>query len=132
MILNGLSWNQTDNSVVFQIASKYCISDSFVDRDGYSITDFQITFLKYFGEISFHYPSNKLFNFFKNTKFITSHIVTSQPIPQADVFYIREGKMLKPHSGLSKNTKFFILNFALLNKKIIFSHSCYSPTSLPY
>ena len=27
-----------DNSVVFQIASKYCISDSFVDHDGYSIS----------------------------------------------------------------------------------------------
>ena len=28
MILNGLPWN----------ASKYCISDSFVDHDGYSIS----------------------------------------------------------------------------------------------
>ena len=27
-----------DNSVVFEIASKYCISDSFVDHDGYSIS----------------------------------------------------------------------------------------------
>ena len=27
-----------DHSVVFEIASKYCISDSLVDRDGYSIT----------------------------------------------------------------------------------------------
>ena len=27
-----------DNSVVFEIASKYCISDSFVDCDGYSIS----------------------------------------------------------------------------------------------
>ena len=26
-----------DHSVVFEIASKYCISDSFVDCDGYSI-----------------------------------------------------------------------------------------------
>ena len=26
-----------DYSVVFEIASKYCISDSFVDHDGYSI-----------------------------------------------------------------------------------------------
>ena len=26
----------TDHSVVFEIASKYCISDSFVDHDGYS------------------------------------------------------------------------------------------------
>ena len=27
-----------DHSVVFDIASKYCISDSFVDDDGYSIS----------------------------------------------------------------------------------------------
>ena len=26
-----------DHSVIFEIASKYCISDSFVDYDGYSI-----------------------------------------------------------------------------------------------
>ena len=38
MILNGLPWRQTDHSVVFEIASKYCISDSFVDHDGYSIS----------------------------------------------------------------------------------------------
>ena len=38
MILNGLPWKQTDYSVIFEIASKYCISDSFVDHDGYSIS----------------------------------------------------------------------------------------------
>ena len=27
-----------DHSVVFEIESKYCISDSFVDHDGYSIS----------------------------------------------------------------------------------------------
>ena len=27
-----------DHSVVFEIAPKYCISDSFVDHDGYSIS----------------------------------------------------------------------------------------------
>ena len=27
-----------DHSVVFEMASKYCISDSFVDHDGYSIS----------------------------------------------------------------------------------------------
>ena len=27
-----------DPSVIFEIASKYCISDSFVDHDGYSIS----------------------------------------------------------------------------------------------
>ena len=29
---------KTDHFVVFEIASKYCISDSFVDYDGYSIS----------------------------------------------------------------------------------------------
>ena len=27
-----------DHSVIFEITSKYCISDSFVDHDGYSIS----------------------------------------------------------------------------------------------
>ena len=27
-----------DHSVIFEIAAKYCISDSFVDHDGYSIS----------------------------------------------------------------------------------------------
>ena len=27
-----------DHSVILEIASKYCISDSFVDHDGYSIS----------------------------------------------------------------------------------------------
>ena len=31
------SETKRDHSVVFEIASKYCISDSFVDHDGYSI-----------------------------------------------------------------------------------------------
>ena len=30
--------NDRDHSVIFEIASKYCISDSFVDYDGYSIS----------------------------------------------------------------------------------------------
>ena len=30
--------NEQSHSVVFEIASKYCISDSFVDYDGYSIS----------------------------------------------------------------------------------------------
>ena len=29
---------ETDHSVIFETASKYCISDSFVDYDGYSIS----------------------------------------------------------------------------------------------
>ena len=40
MILNGLFALETnrDHSVVFEIASKYCISDSFVDHGGYSVS----------------------------------------------------------------------------------------------
>jgi len=38
MKLNGLPWKQKDHSVVFEIASKYCILDSFVDYDGYFIS----------------------------------------------------------------------------------------------
>ena len=38
-------------------------------------TDFQIAFLECFGEISFHHPSGKLWNFFKNTEFIISRII---------------------------------------------------------
>ena len=29
---------ETDHSVAFEIVSKYCISDSFVDYEGYSIS----------------------------------------------------------------------------------------------
>ena len=58
-------------------------------------TDFQIAFSDYFFLISFHYPSNKLWNFFKNITFIISHIVASQPILQADVFYIDATKNTK-------------------------------------
>ena len=37
-MLSGLPWKQTDHSVVFEIAPKYCISDSFVGYEGYSIS----------------------------------------------------------------------------------------------
>jgi len=37
VILNGLPWKQTDHSGNFETESKYCILDSFVDYDGYSI-----------------------------------------------------------------------------------------------
>ena len=39
---SGIEWfaleTVRDHSVVFEIASKYCISDSFVDHDGHSIS----------------------------------------------------------------------------------------------
>ena len=38
MILNDLPWKQTDSSVLFETAPEYCILDSFVDYDDYSIS----------------------------------------------------------------------------------------------
>jgi len=37
VILNGLPWKRTEITVVFEIAPKYCILDSFNDYEGYSI-----------------------------------------------------------------------------------------------
>ena len=36
--LNGLPWKGTEIIVVFEIASKYCVLDSLVYYDGYSIS----------------------------------------------------------------------------------------------
>ena len=38
VILNGLLWKRRDHSVIFETASKYYISDSFVDYEGFSIS----------------------------------------------------------------------------------------------
>ena len=38
VILNGLPWKQTEYSVIFETAPKYCILDSFVDCESYSIS----------------------------------------------------------------------------------------------
>ena len=39
MVLNDLPWElNRDHSVVFEIAPKYCILDSFVDYEVYSIS----------------------------------------------------------------------------------------------
>ena len=38
MILNDLPWKRTEIIVIFEIACKYCILDSFVDHGGYSIS----------------------------------------------------------------------------------------------
>ena len=74
-------------------------------------TDFPIAFLEYFGEISFHYPSGKLWNFFKNTKFIISHIISSQPISQAEVFYIDGTKNAKASFWSLMEYKVFYTKF---------------------
>ena len=38
VMLNGLSWKWTEITFGFEIAPKYCISNSFVDYEGYSIS----------------------------------------------------------------------------------------------
>ena len=38
MILNVLPWKLTDHSVIFAVELKHFIFDSFVDREGYSIS----------------------------------------------------------------------------------------------
>ena len=42
LVLRDIEWfaleTNRDHSVVFETVSKYCISDSFVDYDGYSIS----------------------------------------------------------------------------------------------
>ena len=39
MIVNGLPWKRTEIILsFFEIVPKYCISDSFVDYEGYSIS----------------------------------------------------------------------------------------------
>ena len=73
--------------------------------------DFQIVFLEYYGEISFHYPSGKLWNFFKNTEFIISHIISSHPIPQAEVFYTDTTKNAKASFWSLKKYKVFYTKF---------------------
>ena len=74
-------------------------------------TNFQIAFLEYFGEITFHYPCGKLWNFFKNTEFIISHIISSQPITQAEVFYIDGTKNAKASFWSLKEYKVFYTKF---------------------
>ena len=37
-MLNGLPWKKTEIFVISEVAPKYCISDSFVDCEGYSIS----------------------------------------------------------------------------------------------
>ena len=54
------------------------INKSQFEKSLQTSTDFQIAFLEYFGEISFYYPSDKLWDFFKNTEFVISRIISSQ------------------------------------------------------
>ena len=38
VMLNGSPWKQTEITAIFEIAPKYCILDSSVDYEGYSIS----------------------------------------------------------------------------------------------
>ena len=38
VLLNSLPWKRRAHSVIFETATKYCIQDSFVDYEGYSIS----------------------------------------------------------------------------------------------
>ena len=87
------------------------INKSQFENELQTSTNFQIDFLEYFRDISFHYPSNKFWNFFKNTEFIISHTVTSQPIPQADVFYIYGTKNTKASFWSVKEYKVLYTKF---------------------
>ena len=88
IIINGKNRTKTLTGSNPQKIVINVINKSQFENEQQTSTNFQIDFLEYFRDISFHYPSNKFWNFFKNTEFIISHTVTSQPIPQADVFYI--------------------------------------------
>ena len=74
-------------------------------------TNFKIAFLEYFGEISFNYTSGKLWNVFKNTKFIISRIISSQTIPQAEVFSIDGTENAKASFWSLKEYKDFYTKF---------------------
>ena len=37
-MLNGFPWKQTEIILSFEVAPMYCISDSFVDYEGHSIS----------------------------------------------------------------------------------------------
>ena len=111
IIINGRNRTKT---LVGSDPHKIVINKSQLENALQMSTNFQIAFLEYFKDISFHYPSNKLWNFFENTEFIISRIVTSQPIPQTDVFYIDGTKNVKASFWSLKES--FILNFTLLNK----------------
>ena len=93
------------------------ISKSQFENTSQTSPDFQIAFLEYFGEISFHYPSGKLWNFFKNTEFIISHITSSQPIPQAEVLYTDRTKSANASFWSLKEYKVFCTKISFCSTK---------------
>ena len=108
IIINGRNRPKT---LVGSDPHKIVINKSQFENALQMSTNFQIAFLEYFKDISFHYPSNKLWNFFENTEFIISCIVTLQPIPQADVFYIDGTKNTKASFWPVKEYKVFYTKF---------------------
>ena len=108
IIINGRNRAKT---LIGSNPHKTVINKSQCENALQTSTNFQIAFLEYFKDISFHYPSNKLWNFLKNTEFIISCIVTLLSIPQADVFYTDWTKNAKASFWSLKEYKIFYTKF---------------------
>ena len=106
IIINGRNRTKTGSN-----PHKIVIKKSQFENALQTSTKFQIAFLEYFKDISFHYPSNKLWNFLKNTEFIISCIVKLQPIPRVDVFYVDGTKNTKASFWSVKEYKVFYTKF---------------------
>ena len=127
IIINGRNRTKTGSN-----PHKIVINKSQFENALQTSTKFQIAFLEYFKDISFHFPSNKLWNFFKNTEFIISCIVKLQPIPRVDVFYVDGTKNTKASFWSVKEYKIFYTKFHSAQQNDLYTHSSFSPTSLPY
>ena len=108
IIINGRNKTKT---LIGSNPHKTVINKSQCENALQTSTNFQIAFLEYFKDISFHYRSNKLWNCLKNTEFIISCIVTLLSIPQADVFYINGTKNTKASFWSVKEYKVFYTKF---------------------
>ena len=108
IIINGRNKTKT---LIGSDPHKMVINKSQFEDALQTSSNFQIAFLEYFKDISFHYPSNKLWNFLKNTEFIISCIVTLLSIPRADVFYINGTKNTKASFWSVKEYKVFYTKF---------------------
>ena len=132
IIINGRNRTKTLTGSNPQKIVINVINKSQFENEQQTSTNFQIDFLEYFRDISFHYPSNKLWNFLKNTEFIISCIVTLLSIPRADVFYINGTKNTKASFWSVKEYKVFYTKFHSAQQNDLYTHSSFSPTSLPY
>ena len=108
IIINGRNKTKT---LIGSDPHKIVINKSQFEDALQTSSNFQIAFLEYFKDISFHYRSNKLWNFLKNTEFLISCIVTLLSIPRADVFYINGTKNTKASFWSVKEYKVFYTKF---------------------